>query len=45
MGYASSAEIFQAEMMDLTEAVEYVYVRSYFDDLLVISSGGCTQHD
>ena len=34
MGYASSADIFQAEMMNLMEALEYV--RAYIDDLLVI---------
>jgi hypothetical protein len=31
MGYAGSADIFQAEMMDLMEALEYV--RAYIDDL------------
>jgi hypothetical protein len=30
MGYAGSADIFQAEMMDLMEALEYV--RAYIDD-------------
>jgi hypothetical protein len=32
MGYAGSADIFQADMMDLMEALEYV--RAYIDDLL-----------
>ena len=32
MGYAGSADIFQAEMMDLMESLEYV--RAYIDDLL-----------
>jgi hypothetical protein len=37
MGYAGSADIFQAEMMDLMESLEYV--RAYIDDLLVITRG------
>jgi hypothetical protein len=37
MGFAGSADIFQAEMMDLMEALEYV--RAYIDDLLVITRG------
>jgi len=37
MGYAGSADIFQAEMMKLMEALEYV--RAYIDDLLVITRG------
>jgi len=37
MGYAGSADIFQAEMMDLMEALEYV--RAYIDDLLVVTKG------
>ena len=41
MGYAGSADIFQAEMMDLMESLEYV--RAYIDDLLVITRG--TQED
>jgi len=36
MGYAS-ADIFQAEMMDLMESLEYV--RAYIDNLLVITRG------
>ncbi len=35
MGYAGSADIFQAEMMDLMEALEYV--RAYIDNLVVIT--------
>ncbi len=42
MGYASSADIFQAEMMDLTEALEYV--RAYIDNLLVITRGTLEDH-
>jgi len=38
MGYAGSADIFQAEMMDLMEALEYV--RAYIDGLLVITTRG-----
>ena len=37
MGYASSADIFQAEMMNIMEALEYV--RAYIYDLLVITKG------
>jgi hypothetical protein len=37
MGFAGSADIFQAEMMDLMESLEYV--RAYIDDLLVITRG------
>ncbi len=37
MGFSASADIFQAEMMDLMEALEYV--RAYIDDLLVITRG------
>ena len=32
MGFAGSADIFQAEMMDLMESLEYV--RAYIDDLV-----------
>jgi len=42
MGYAGSADIFQAEMMDLMEALEYV--REYIDDLLVITRGTLEDH-
>jgi hypothetical protein len=42
MGYAGSADIFQAEMMDLMEAIEYV--RAYIDDLLVITRGTLEDH-
>ena len=42
MGYAGSADIFQAEMMDLMEALEYV--RAYIDDLLVITRGSLEDH-
>jgi len=37
MGYAGLADIFQAEMMKLMEALEYI--RAYIDDLLVITRG------
>ncbi len=36
------ADIFQAEMMDLMEALEYV--RAYIDDLLVITRGTLEDH-
>jgi hypothetical protein len=42
MGFAGSADIFQAEMMDLMEALEYV--RAYIDDLLVITRGTLKGH-
>jgi hypothetical protein len=37
-----SADIFQAEMMDLMEALEYV--RAYIDNLLVITRGTLEDH-
>ncbi len=42
MGFAGSADIFQAKMMDLMEALEYV--RAYIDDLLVITRGTLEDH-
>ena len=42
MGFAGSADIFQAVMMDLMEALEYV--RAYIDDLLVIIRGTLEDH-
>jgi hypothetical protein len=44
MGYAGSgwADIFQAEMMKLLEALEYV--RAYIGDLLVITRGTLEDH-
>ncbi len=42
MGFAGSADIFQAEMMDLMEALEYV--RAYIDNLLVITRGTLEDH-
>ncbi len=42
MGFAGSADIFQAEMMDLMEAPECV--RAYIDDLLVITRGILEDH-
>ena len=42
MGYAGSSDIFQAELMDLMEALEYV--RAYIDDLLVITRGTLEDH-
>ena len=42
MGFAGSADIFQAEMMDLMESLEYV--RAYIDDLLVITRGTLKDH-
>ena len=42
LGYAGSADIFQAEMMKLMEALEYV--RTYIDGLLVITRGTLEDH-
>jgi len=42
MGFAGSADIFQAEMMDLMESLEYE--RAYIDDLLVITRGTLEDH-
>ena len=42
MGYAGSADIFQAEMMNLMEGLEYI--RAYIDDLLVITRGSLEDH-
>jgi len=42
MGFAGSADIFQAEMMDLMESLEYV--RAYIDDLLIITRGILEYH-
>ncbi len=42
MGFAGSADIFQAEMMNLVEALEYV--RAYIDNLLVITKGTLEDH-
>ncbi len=42
MGFAGSADIFQAEMSNLMASLEYV--RSYIDDLLVITKGSLDDH-
>jgi len=42
MGYAGSPDIFQAEMMDLMESLEYA--RAYIDNLLVITRGTLEDH-
>ena len=42
MRFAGSADILQAEMMDLMESLEYV--RAYIDDLLVITRGSLEDH-
>jgi len=42
MGYAGSADIFQAEMMKLMEALEYI--KACIDDLLVITKGTLEDH-
>jgi hypothetical protein len=42
MGMSGSADIFQAEMMDLMETLEYV--RAYIDDLLCITRGTLEDH-
>ncbi len=42
MGMSGSADIFQAEMMDLIETLEYV--QAYIDDLLFITRGTLEDH-
>jgi hypothetical protein len=42
MGFAGSADTFQAEMMDLMESLEYV--RAYIDNLLVITRETLEDH-
>jgi hypothetical protein len=42
MGFAGSADIFQAKMMNLMESLEYV--RAYIDNLLVITRGALEDH-
>jgi len=42
MGYGGSADIFQAQMMDLMASLEYV--RAYIDDLLIITRGTLDDH-
>jgi hypothetical protein len=42
MGFAGSVEIFQAEMMDLMKALEYV--RAYINNLLVITRDTLEDH-
>jgi hypothetical protein len=42
MGFAGSADIFQAKMGILMESLEYV--RAYIDDLLVITKGSLDNH-
>jgi hypothetical protein len=42
MGFASSADIFQAEMGNLMATLEYV--RAYIDGLLVITKGSLDDH-
>jgi len=42
MGFAGSADIFQAEMSNLMASLEYV--RAYIDDLLIITKGDLDDH-
>ncbi len=42
MGFGGSANIFQAQMMDLIASLEYV--QSYIDDLLIITRGTLGDH-
>jgi hypothetical protein len=44
MGISGSADIFQAEMMDLMETLALEYVRAYIDDLLCITRGSLEDH-
>jgi hypothetical protein len=42
MGFGGSADIFQAQMMDLMASLDYV--RAYIDDLLIITRGTIEDH-
>ncbi len=42
MGFRGSADIFQAQMMDLMASLDYV--RAYIDDLLIITRGTIEDH-
>ncbi len=42
MGFGGSADIFQAQMMDLMASLEYV--RAYIGDLLIITRGTLDDH-
>ncbi len=42
MGFAGSADIFQAEMGNLMASLEYVW--AYIDDLLVFAKGSLGDH-
>jgi hypothetical protein len=42
MGFGGSADIYQAQMMDLMASLEYVQV--YIDDLLIITRGVLDDH-
>ena len=42
MGFGGSADIFQAQMMDLMASLDYV--RAYIDDLLIITRGTLDDH-
>jgi hypothetical protein len=42
MGFAGSADIFQAEMANLMATLEHV--RAYIDDILVITKGSLDDH-
>ena len=42
MGFGGSADIFQAQMMDLMASLDYV--RAYIDDLLIMTRGTLDDH-
>ncbi len=42
MGFGGSADIFQAQMMDLMASLDYV--QAYIDDLLIITRGTMDDH-
>jgi hypothetical protein len=42
MGFGGSADIFQAQMLDLMATLEYV--QAYIDDLLIITRGTMDNH-
>ncbi len=42
MGFGGSANVFQAQIMDLMASLEFV--RAYMDDLLIITGGILDDH-
>ncbi len=42
MGFVGSADVFQVEMIDLVEALEYA--QAYIDNLLILTRGTLEDH-